>query len=153
MLLLSGLASATSERPPAQSVVAKLYQDYAWEVIFAEPGQVGVGLLQAPVATLGQYFTPALAASIAADQACVERTQEICQLSFSPIWAGQDPGAIGMSIEAGREPSTVQVRFTHPATQEAVELGYTLEWTANGWRIANITAADWNLRELLDTSK
>jgi hypothetical protein len=122
LLLLSGLVSAAPERPSAQSTVMSLYQDYAWEAVVAEPGKFGVGLMQAPKATLGQYFAPTLATLLAEDQACVERTQEICKLDFSPIWASQDPGAVGLTVEPGSEPSVVRVRFTKPASEDTVEL-------------------------------
>lgn len=149
LLMMSGLVCAASEQPAAESTVMRLYQDYAWEAVAAEPGKFGTGILQAPVATLGQYFAPALATLIAEDQACVERTQEICKLSFSPIWGTQDPGAVGLTIEPGSEPSVVRVRFTKPGSEETIELSYTLEATTAGWRISNITAADWNLLEIL----
>ncbi len=148
-VLLSSPLLSGAEPPSAQSTVIRLYQDYAWEVVVAEPAKFGIGIFQAPVATLRQYFVPELAARLAEDRACVERTGEICRLSFSPIWAGQDPSVVGLSVEPGSEPAQVRVRFTNPSAVQEVELTYTLEQTSAGWRISNITAADWDLRDIL----
>ena len=148
-LLLATAAHAASAAPGVVVVVERLYHDYAWEAVLSQPSDKLVGLMQAPPATLEKYFQPALARLIVEDRECAARTHEICRLDFDPIWGGQDPGASDLTIAATSDPAIVRVRFTYPGDQHKIELKFALTQTAAGWRIGNISAADWDLLKIL----
>ena len=148
LLLLSTFASAGTEQQSPASIVARLYEDYAWEAVEGNEHN-GLGLMQASSSTLGKYFDPALTTLIVRDRECAEHTHQICRLDFLPIWDSQDPAAIGLTLNATKDPSVVQVRFTYPGNQKQVELTYSLKNSPAGWRITNITGANWNLLNIL----
>ena len=148
-LLLVPAAANAGDASPGVDIVAKLYHDYAWEAVLSEPDDAYVPLVHEPRATLERYFDPVLADLIAKDAECAARTQEICRLDFSPLWASQDPGAIGLDVTASNEPTIVIVRFDYPGEPASIELKYTVAEGPSGWRITNIAGADWNLLEIL----
>jgi hypothetical protein len=138
VLVLGYLAMYTStyaaEHPAG--TVSRLYRDFAWEAVVASPS--APGLAQQPKAVLLHYFTPKLAAALAADDACTKRRGEICALNFAPLWASQDPAAEDLQVLAGATPSHVTVRYTYPATGKVISLDYQLLQTKAGWRVSNI---------------
>ena len=74
------VSCAHEERP--ESILRSLYADhqpqYGREVDFENQRQ------------LGRYFTPELTALFLKDAECRERTKEICNLDFDPVFAAQD---------------------------------------------------------------
>ena len=139
LVLAIALVAITSPAHAAESsvqVVARLYRNFAWEAVLAQPG--ATGLAQQPVSVLMQYFTPKLASALAEDAACAERRREVCALDFTLLWASQDPAAQDLYVTAGDGPSQVQVRFTYPSTRQVVQLTFRLVHTHSGWRVADI---------------
>ncbi len=121
-----------------EAVVAALYRAYAWELIEDADGLGGPGFLETPAAALEAWFTPALAAALAADRACVERTRELCRIDASPLWASQDPGADALAIRPGAAAGEVEVRLAHPGGA-TIALRFVLLRRPDGaWRIADI---------------
>ena len=103
LLLISVVANAAPAKLTAVSTVERLYHDYAWEAVISEPRDGLVGLMQESRVTLERYFDHSLAGLIVKDHECSERTHEICNLDFLPIWDGQDPVASDLTIsEIGR---------------------------------------------------
>jgi len=120
----------------AAGTVNRLYRDFAWEAVVASPN--AAGLAQQPKGVLLRYFTPRLAAALAADDACTKRRGEICSLDFMPIWGSQDPAAEELQVTPGAAPEQVTVRYTYPSTGQVISLDYRLVQTKVGWRVSDI---------------
>lgn len=138
LAVATALLSVAWPAPACDSTVqtvAKLYRDFAWEAVLAQPD--ARGLAQQPEAILLRYFTPELASALAADAACAERRGEMCALDFAPLWASQDPAAHDLSVAPGTEAGQVRVQF-YPATGQVLQLTFRLVSTNGGWRIADI---------------
>jgi hypothetical protein len=133
-LIFAGTSAtlAAADEPDPVQVVAQLYRDFAWEAVVDSPDWDDHRLLEQPRAVLERYFDPRLAALIVRDRECVARTQEICELDFSPIWASQDPGASEMKIVPGPSPDLVTVRFRYPGDGTRIELSYRMTKTREG---------------------
>jgi hypothetical protein len=149
LLILPAALAGAAPASPGTAIVAKLYHDYAWETVLAEPGDDFTALMQAPRATLEHYFEPALAQAIADDAECAARTQEVCKLDFLPIWDGQDPGARNLAVAATDDPHRVRVRFDYPGEEKSIELTYTVADGPSGWRITDIAGDGWDLQAIL----
>lgn len=132
--------SAHAETPDSRSVVESLYRDYAWEVVFDLPHTAPV-FVQAPKQVLERYLTPELAALLVADRECSERTQQICNLDFPPLWYSQVASASMLTVVGGATPGSVEVSFTDANSDERVTLKYETVKTADGWRISDIRYA------------
>jgi hypothetical protein len=133
---LSSVGSSASAADTASQAVARLYRDYAWEAVVAQPSTPG--LAQQPKTVLLKYFTPKLASALAADAACSARNAEICALDFAPLWASQDPAAVDLSVSPGTRAGQVGVQFTYPGTGQVLRLTFRLVRTKAGWRVADI---------------
>ena len=134
-ILLLAACSAAGAAEPASEVVLRLYRDFAWEAVLAQPADTG--LAQQPEAALLSYFTPELAHALAADAACASRRQEVCALDFLPLWASQDPGAYDLSV-AMAGPHAAQATYVSPHTGKATTLRFELAPTKAGWRVSDI---------------
>ena len=135
------LTAAAQDNPPSEtvSVVAQLYRDFAWEVVIEEPGTPEKSLLEQPREVLTKYFDDNLTALFLKDRACVNKTGELCNLDYSPIWAAQDPAAAQLKVLDAKKPGVVIVKFRQPAEKKNVELSYRMTKTKQGWRISDIT--------------
>lgn len=146
-------ATRTAASPPS-SVVAQLYHDYAWEVVFAD-GRAWRTLLEEPRDVLTRYFDDRLADLLEQDRRCVERTKAVCNLSGSPIWNSNDPEAKRLSIAVGSDSTDIIVTFGRsypPPDGEVVRLTYQVVVTPSGWRIHDVRFPDGgSLVELLST--
>ncbi|QWT22150.1 hypothetical protein KPL74_09095 [Bacillus sp. NP157] len=149
---------ARTKGPPASatSLVARLYQAYAWEALSPADALTsnlfGPGLADQPVTELGKYFDPSLASAIAADADCVKKHEgEICNLDFDILFASQDPAASDMTIADGGQ-GKVLVTYTYPSNGQKVHLVYHTGNTSLGVRITDIVYRDMDnqsLRSLL----
>jgi hypothetical protein len=150
-LLLAAAASAmgAATLDARVALVASLYREFAWEVVVIEP-RAPTFLLQ-PEAVLEKYLAPDLLKLLMKDRACATERREICSLDFSPIWAGNDPGAIDLRVTPGAKPGEVRVRFIYPYDKKSVELIYDMVQIGSSWRIANIRAKDWSLVSILQS--
>jgi hypothetical protein len=128
------------------AVVKKLYKDFAWET--------GALPTHRPVFTeqrrfvLEKYLTRSLASLLIRDNTCAERTHEICQLDFSPLWDSQDPEGATFNVAGPGPGNTISVTLTYPNNRPRV-VNYDLKQTATGWRIDNIRTKEWSLRRIL----
>jgi len=120
-----------------EDVVAWLYRDYAFDAIMSEYWK-DASLIQQPENILRLYFTNELTSLILKDRQCVERTHEICNLDFDPIFASQDPGAADLKISPLDSSGVVHVQFTYPSNGEKINLSYAVVKTKSGWRIKDI---------------
>jgi len=139
---LAFFSIGVSHTAPARSsqqvaVVGKLYQAYAWELFANSDSPFGKSLVDEGHATLRRYFDPVLASLIVRDRRCAERSGELCNLDFDPIFASQDPGAMDMSIRPATD-SIVTVEFTYPGNGERIRLDYHFVRSNGVWRIGDI---------------
>jgi hypothetical protein len=134
VVFLASTAAAAAEPAPV-AAVSRLYREFAWEAVLAQPE--AQGLAQQPETVLQHYFTPKLASALAADAACASRRREICRLDFLPLWASQDPSAHELTVvQAG--PGLVKVTFVTPSSTRATVLQLKVVPTRGGWRVADI---------------
>ncbi len=141
-------ASSPPEKDGPETVVARLYRDYAWEAVMHQPDWPG--LLDQPRGILEQYFDAKLASRILQDRVRAEK-QGMGRLDFDPIWNSQDPAATDLKVIRSGRPATVAVQFRCPHSGETVDLLYEMTMTRKGWRIANIRGSDWSLISMLDS--
>lgn len=88
--------------------------------------------------SLSKYFDTALTDLFIKDAECQERTQEICNLNFDPIYDAQDAEDKTTGLKVSRvkqEPAQFAVTFTNIGTRTLI---YTLKKTKEGWRISDI---------------
>jgi len=142
-VVLYVIGFAAPAQPPAAAAsavasVARLYRDYAAEAVIDSPELSIQDLFGRPKATLDRYLDDALVALILADRACSRRTQEVCNLDFSPIWDAQDAIGTTVKISEGRDPSRVLVELRGPGGKEVRRLTYRMVKTAAGWRVHDI---------------
>jgi hypothetical protein len=140
MLLFASLAHAQAEKP--SDVIYRLYQQYAWEALFAAPAEGGAalkpGLLAEPKKILATYFDDGLVRLLLKERACLaHHPGELCKLEFNPIFASQDPAASDLLVQS-TTPEEVAVQFTYPADRTTVRLVYRMVHTRTGWRIKDI---------------
>jgi hypothetical protein len=141
------LSFPTAAADAAVSIVQRLYQDFAWETVIAEPTEPG--LIDQPREVLKEYFDERLTALIIEDRRCAEITHEICRLDFMPLWDAQDIGATDLAIHPTPDPSRVEVTFRFAGAKVETKLTYQLVRSTAGWRISNITSPAWSLLEVL----
>jgi hypothetical protein len=91
---------------------------------------------------LSQIFTSELANLLLREDECRERTREICNLEFDPIFATQDfdgnpKDLVVVKMSSG--PSIYAVTFTDISRKTLI---YEFIETPDGWRISNIIYPD-----------
>jgi len=89
--------------------------------------------------SLGKYFDAALTDLFIKDAECQQRTHEICNLDFDPIYDAQDVDdkTTGLKISMVKQESAqFAVTFTNIGTRTLI---YTLKKTKEGWRINGIS--------------
>lgn len=143
MVLLCALGLSTPAQPAASAAsavtaVAKLYQDFAAEAVIDSPELSIEDLFGRPRATLSRYLDAALVSLVLADRACSRRTQEVCNLDFSPIWDAQDAVGTVVKISEGKDPSRVLVELQTPDHKDLRRLTYRMVKTPDGWRVHDI---------------
>jgi hypothetical protein len=121
----------------ASDVVAWVYRDFAYQAIFTSYWKEG-GVAQQPLKVLQRYFTDELAALLVKDRECSERTHEICNLDWDPIFASQDPGAVALEVSKPDAANIVRVEFGYPNTDKKAKLAFHVQHTSRGWRISDI---------------
>jgi hypothetical protein len=148
------VASAAPDPTSAKGVVERLYQDYAWVVLFQDSDFVR--LADQPEKVLSQYFSPSLSGLVIADHQCVEKTKDICKLDFDPLYDSQDSaGAHDLHVDAMSQANEVQVRFSPRWGSTAVkQLQFKMVKTSAGWRIDDIDYPDHeSFRSILQQKK
>ena len=134
--------SSHAARPPPPTgevfFVASLYQRFAWEALLSAPLDKVTAFIDLPRDELVKILEPKLADLLIADRACARRSQSVCRLDFSPLWASQDPGALGLGIHAMTPEKTVLVTFRYPGDDGEVRLIYDVDSTSLGYRISDI---------------
>jgi hypothetical protein len=88
--------------------------------------------------SLSKYFDAALTALFIKDAECQERTHEICNLDFDPIYDAQDVDdkTTGLKISTVKQdPAQFAVTFTNIGTRTLI---YTVKKSKEGWRISDI---------------
>lgn len=143
LLAMVGSVSFAKENSGVRAdvnIVRSLYEDFAGEAVLEDP-ETQKPLLDQPRLVMLRYFTPELSALILRDRECAVRTQEVCNLDFSPIWDSQDP--IGATVKMAGESTLGKVRATvrYP-NGEKREMVFRLTKTSVGWRIADIIYAE-----------
>jgi len=140
-LCVVGLSQATQSSAPVATAVAAvthMYHDFAAEAVI-ESEEVSIqDLFGRPKATLARYLDDALVTLVLADRACSRRTQEVCNLDFSPIWDSQDPIGTTAKISAGKDRTRVLVELRMPDRKATHRLTYRMMMTAAGWRVHDI---------------
>jgi hypothetical protein len=154
-VIFSGAACSTPPLPEgAARAVGKLYRDYAWEAVIAEPDFSELELFQQSGQVLKQYFDNHLLKLILRDRQCNDENHSVCRLDFSPMWGGQDPQAFDLKIVPTNDPAVVTVEFTYPGDRSHIKLAYHLVNTSKGWRITDIQGLNgttWSLRKILES--
>jgi hypothetical protein len=146
--LLINSAGATPPPDPnsPESIVFKLYRDYAWEAIMA--GSFSDALFEQPKNVLEQYFDEKLTTLILKNRACEEKNG-MCNLDFDPIWDSQDPSAGDLEVQKTDKQNIISVKFRYPSSDVKIELKYQVTKTAEDWRISDISGRDWSLVSIL----
>lgn len=138
VVVSAGLAVVSGQQGDGVRTVAQLYRDYAWEAVVVEPGAPSRALIAQPKNVLAKYFDDELTALLLKDSECARRTKGLCNLSFSLLWASQDPGATELKVIGAADPSSVTVTFRHPGEKTPTRLQYRMRRTPAGWRIQDI---------------
>jgi len=137
IVLIAGAGSAAAQTTPTEAVT-RLYRDYAWEVVLADPPAGAAGFAQSPRATLVKYVDTSLARLLVADQTCLARGEGICNLDFAPLWGSQDPTVTALSIAATSDPTIIRVRYRIPGSEQEVTIDLQTVRTREGWRVKDI---------------
>jgi hypothetical protein len=151
--LLIGLLAFSGLAPSADSddrvnVVAQLYRDFAWEVVITRPRHPGFA--DQPRVVLEKYLTPELAGLLIKERECVSRTKELCWLDAPPLWVGNDPGAIDLSVTAAQGTDVV-ARFAYPGSDQKLEVRFTMVLIGKQWRVSDIRKGQWSMKKTLET--
>lgn len=137
-LVLLGCEHCSVAATPAEvRVIQRLYQQYLWEATDV-PGGSRVPFISEARPELLKYLEPRLAEAVLQDRECAQRTQQVCRLDFSPMWASQDPGAKSLRIRQAKPGRPVVVSFTYPGNGERIEIEYELIQTPNGPRVRDV---------------
>lgn len=136
LLIVPAHIPAAQSGSDAPAAVAKLYQEFAAEAVIDTQDYSIQGLFGRPKAALARYLDDRLVALVLADRACSARTQEVCNLDFSPMWDSQDPVGTAIKISA-LDASRVLVEL-HGPNQRDRRLTYRMVKTAAGWRVHDI---------------
>jgi hypothetical protein len=147
-LALFTLFSAHAAEDARLAVVERLYQDYAWET--GPRISKRTPFLNEKSSVLTKYLTQSLARLLLEDRKCAERTREICQLDFSPIWNSQDPEGAKFRVVGIGPGNAISVSIVYPG-QKSFTLAFDVVHTDDGWRINDIhsPAPEWSLRKIL----
>jgi len=142
-IVVCALGLSTVSQPPtpgatAVAAVARIYQDFAAEAVIDSPELSIEDLFGRPKTTLARYLDDGLVALVLADRACSRRTQEVCNLDFSPIWDAQDAVGTVVKISEGKDPSRVLVELQTPDHKDLRRLTYRMVKTPGGWRVHDI---------------
>jgi hypothetical protein len=134
-----GFATENNSVRADVNVVRSLYAEFADEAVLENP-ETQKPLLDQSRAVLLRYFTSELSAHILRDRECAARTQEICNLDFSPIWDSQDPTGATVTMTGESALGKVHATVSYP-NGEKRELVFRLTKTNVGWKIADIIYA------------
>ena len=138
------------------NVVYKLYKDFAWEAVIAEPENArsvfGGSVAEQPKNILEKYFDSNLSILLFNDAECTNKGGEVCKLDFDPIFASQDTAAHSLTVRALGS-NIVAVEFLYPSNNTKVRLEYKLTETAKGWRISDIVYKSKNNASLINILK
>ena len=133
----------------AAAVISRMYAEYAWETKDDSPSKTEP-LFSASSDAMDRYLDEPLIKAVLADRACQKRVQGECNLGFVPMWDSQDPGGATVTVAATEDTSLVRARILYPAQKEARVVTYLMRRTPLGWRIADMSGAEWaSLLELL----
>lgn len=90
-----------------------------------------------PIGVLLKYFDDRLAHLLVKDHECRQRTQELCAITFSIIYAAQDMDIKDLKV-CGPAPRSdlVEVRFLNFG--KLTTLSFDVKRTPRGWRIADV---------------
>ncbi|WP_020654018.1 DUF3828 domain-containing protein [Massilia niastensis] len=147
-----GSSIAAPSSPDKQiAVVGGLYKAFAWQAISGANEIFGKPLPEQEKSVLLRYFDPELASLLIADRRCAQKTGDVCNLGFDPIFVSQDPGAADLSIRSVGN-GIVAVEFTYPSNREKIQLEYHLVKRDGQWRINDIRYEGWknaSLKQLL----
>ena len=146
-LLLFGSVSRSAESDDRVNVVAQLYRDFAWEVVVIHPQHPGFA--EQPRVVLEKYLTPELAGLLIKERECISRTKELCWLDAPPLWVGNDPGAMELSVTASQG-TDVLVKFTYPGNGDKLEIRYKMALVGKQWRVSDIQKGKWSLKSTLE---
>ncbi len=153
-LLLCGLlvmlpkAVVFAEPQNAKALVTQLYKAYDWETN-SEHAPNRRTLIEESREVLAQYFDNKLTGLILKDRACVNKTKEICNLDFSPIWASQDPSVPKkLNVSTTNNPEIVVVEIRYEG-QKPLKLTYHVAETKAGLRISDIEYSESSLLKIL----
>jgi hypothetical protein len=138
VLALASHASAQGRPSGAVDAVVRLYRDFAAEVVVESDDFSFTDLFGRPRATLARYLDESLIALVIKDRECSRRTQEVCNLDFSPIWDSQDPVGTTVKISATNDPTRVLVELRYFERPEVRRLTYRMVKSTTGWRVADI---------------
>ncbi len=148
LLVMLSSTLAFAEAQTAKALVAQLYKAYDWETQ-ANHAANRRTLLDESREVLTQYFDNKLTGLILKDRACAKKTQEICLLDFSPIWASQDPSVPKkLNISGTNSPEIVLVEIRYQG-QKPLKLSYHVTETKAGLRISDIEYSDSSLLKIL----
>jgi hypothetical protein len=140
-LVLASASAASAQPAPASpaavTAVAKIYQDFAAEAVIDSADLSIVGLFSRSKTAMARYLDDSLVTLVMADRACSERTQDVCNLDFDPIWDAQDMVGITVKIDEGKDPARVAVEL-HTPDKTVRHLTYVMAKTAAGWRVKDI---------------
>lgn len=136
-------AAAPSAQSAEVAVVAALYKAFSWQALSDADELFGKPLTQQEEAVLRRYFAPELASLLVEDRHCIDRSGEVCNLDFDPMFASQDLGIADLSIAAtGR--GLVTVEFTYPSNGKKNQLEYRMVKRGKDWRIDDIRYRGWD---------
>lgn len=148
LLVMLPKTAVFAEALTAKALVTQLYTAYDWETK-SEHASNRRTLLEESREVLAQYFDHKLMGLILKDRACVNKTKEICNLDFSPIWASQDPSVpkkLSISSTDNAEIVRVEIRYEG---QKPLKLTYHVVETKAGLRISDIEYSDSSLLKIL----
>lgn len=134
------LTSADAKTDALETIVYKVYHDYAWEAVAAPEswGLLGNPLASESSTVLRRYFYPELVALFIKEQVCLKQHPgELCNLEFDPLFASQDSSASDLHIKTGPD-GAVYVTFKYPSTNQSTRIKFICGMTANGPRIKDI---------------
>lgn len=142
LTIIAALAFPFCSAQAAQSdseakVVARLYQDYAWQAIATQPDLFGEGLASESKTRLENYFEPELAHLLVEDSACEAKNHGICNLDFDLLFDSQDPRVADLEVTRVA-PGRVRVRFNDPVTDKKTLIEFRLAVVNGKWRITDI---------------
>ena len=131
-----------SAQASALDLVRQLYATYAWETSDAEMAK-HTPFFSEQKAVIARYLDAPLLRAVLRNRACEQRTGEICNLDFDPMWDSQDPGGVTVEVVSTRASTAVQARVHYPSDSTIRVVTYRLRKTPGGWRITDMKGAGW----------